>query len=344
MSGCVIAQVRFPLTSATSTSFLLSRWNMKFKATQRRYSGCDEGGYKTAHATLSLSIRKDNIFVKKSALSCGPVILGTGWTDKSTVSCAINCINTYSIKCFSFMYNQETQLCTPGGQLSPSQSAPQSAEGDLYVLKRDDAYENFRLDTIKEKKMLAVIGIPLVKHGQFGLSVYSDWRFAPPLHQSTTYGTRPDRISLNSGQIRSKVVRSVVHLGLMTYGATTVYMAYYQTPLNYTQALDACKCLDSTLYVAKTTDKFNLFANLVNTVGNDTWIGLDDIANENQFVWVDDGQSFNWSYWSSYFQSDQPDNYMNEDCVEMHSSNLKLNDEQCANKFYFMCEKLHYVV
>ncbi|KAH9490208.1 hypothetical protein Btru_049432 [Bulinus truncatus] len=226
-------------------------------------------------ATLSLSIRKDNIFVKKSAQSCGPVILGTGWTDKSTVSCAINCINTYSINCFSFMYNQETQLCTPGGQLSPSQLAPLSTAGDLYVLKRDDAYENFRL---------------------------------------------------------------------MTYGATTVYMAYYQTPLNYTQALDACKCLDSTLYVAKTTDKFNLFANLVNTVGQDTWIGLDDIANENQFVWVDDGQSFNWSYWSSYFQFDQPDNYNNEDCVEMHSSNLKLNDELCANTFYFVCEKLHYVV
>ncbi|KAK0042461.1 collectin-10, partial [Biomphalaria pfeifferi] len=126
----------------------------------------------------------------------------------------------------------------------------------------------------------------------------------------------------------------------ISYNSTTVQLFYFKTEVNYRQALEICRCFNSTLNVAKTNDKYQLFASLVKETKHDTWIGLDDIESEGHFVWVDDKQEYNTSISPSYFQGDQPDNYNNnEDCVMMRGSNLQLNDERCDKTFYFICEK-----
>ncbi|KAK0042465.1 collectin-10, partial [Biomphalaria pfeifferi] len=49
----------------------------------------------------------------------------------------------YSQACYSFLYNDNTKWCTPGGKLSPLQPEPTLEEGDLYVLLSNDAYDGF---------------------------------------------------------------------------------------------------------------------------------------------------------------------------------------------------------
>nr|KAI8748072.1 collectin-10-like [Biomphalaria glabrata] len=221
-----------------------------------------------ASCTVALAIGR--VFVKTKVSLCGPTRLDIGWTDRSLASCGVNCIKRYQGYCYSFMFHNVTNLCTPGGQLMPLKSGPDEREGDLFVLLSDDAYYGF---------------------------------------------------------------------GLESYMSATVNLAFYQIDVNYTQAIGACQCLNSSLYAAKSLDKFNLYAQLVHGVAHDTWIGMNDLETEGRFVWSDDGQPFNTQWKTNFFQFDQPDNYLNEDCVEMHWDNQKLNDDSCNKTFYFICEK-----
>ncbi|XP_022611435.1 CD209 antigen-like protein C [Seriola dumerili] len=67
------------------------------------------------------------------------------------------------------------------------------------------------------------------------------------------------------------------------------------------------------------------------------WIGLTDQDEENVWKWVD-GTTPATSYW----QSLQPDNAGNEDCVEIRNTDsetlLKWNDLPCSYENYWVCE------
>ncbi|XP_055898570.1 collectin-10-like [Biomphalaria glabrata] len=185
-------------------------------------------------------------------------------------------ISQYSQACYSFLYNDNTKWCTPGGKLSPLQPEPTLQEGDLYVLLSDDAYDGFSLRALNE---------------------------------------------------------------------TTANVARYNKKVNYTVAQETCQCMKSSLYVPKTTDKFQLLLALLNTSsGVNHWIGMNDIEIEGQFVWTDDGQVVDKGLMLELFENGKPDNYGGlEDCVMITFYKLKgrsfLDDLYCSANRSFICEK-----
>ncbi|KAK1883605.1 Macrophage mannose receptor 1 [Dissostichus eleginoides] len=71
----------------------------------------------------------------------------------------------------------------------------------------------------------------------------------------------------------------------------------------------------------------------------EAWVGLNDIHNENQFVWID-GTAANLLPWAP----NQPDNWQNnEDCVNLRGMNHHepglLNDDFCTATKEFICKK-----
>lgn len=69
-------------------------------------------------------------------------------------------------------------------------------------------------------------------------------------------------------------------------------------------------------------------------IGNDEylWIGLNDIDIEGTFVWEDNTSPLVYENWNS----GEPNDYGDEDCVEMRSGNV-WNDMACTTTRYFVC-------
>lgn len=61
--------------------------------------------------------------------------LGQGWSEASSITCAVKSMNMYA-NTGSFMYNLETKLCTPGGNLTKRELPPSSAEGNVYIMMK----------------------------------------------------------------------------------------------------------------------------------------------------------------------------------------------------------------
>ena len=65
------------------------------------------------------------------------------------------------------------------------------------------------------------------------------------------------------------------------------------------------------------------------------WIGINDIRNEDHFVYTSSGGSVTWTNWSGI----NPNNKRNEDCVEIGWATEGFwNDNKCHAKFYSVCE------
>ena len=62
------------------------------------------------------------------------------------------------------------------------------------------------------------------------------------------------------------------------------------------------------------------------------WLGLNDIAEEGVWVWSDGSPVT-----LTKFGHGQPDNFWNEDCVEMNPKGF-LNDQSCGALRHFFCE------
>ncbi|XP_055898888.1 uncharacterized protein LOC129928447 [Biomphalaria glabrata] len=120
---------------------------------------------------------------------------------------------------------------------------------------------------------------------------------------------------------------------------TTLYF-YNSTNANYTQAVETCTSLGSRLVTTATFNKFQFFADLVNSKGCNTWVGLSDRLAEEQLIWSD-GQLFNWSAQASLFIRQQPDNVSNiHDCCYMSWTDKLLDQELCGVSMCFICEKI----
>ncbi|MET0412052.1 MAG: C-type lectin domain-containing protein [Polyangiaceae bacterium] len=70
------------------------------------------------------------------------------------------------------------------------------------------------------------------------------------------------------------------------------------------------------------------------TGGSDIWIGLSDVADEGQMVWID-GAPLGTANWAAA----QPDNFQNEDCVEKRGQDAFWNDRACAAPHAYICER-----
>ena len=65
------------------------------------------------------------------------------------------------------------------------------------------------------------------------------------------------------------------------------------------------------------------------------WIGLNDLDEENKFVWSD-GTPFNPSVYNNWGEG-EPNNRVEEHCVELFR--FVWNDNKCTKKFGHICEK-----
>lgn len=65
------------------------------------------------------------------------------------------------------------------------------------------------------------------------------------------------------------------------------------------------------------------------------WIGLNDLEEENKFVWSD-GTPFNSSVYNNWGPG-EPNNHLEEHCVELFRH--LWNDNTCTKKFGHICEK-----
>ena len=70
--------------------------------------------------------------------------------------------------------------------------------------------------------------------------------------------------------------------------------------------------------------------------GDKAWIGLNDIATEGVFAWVD-GCPFKFRYWAQ----NQPNNFRGEDCVHTlgPSHGYMWNDVDCSTCHQYTCKK-----
>ncbi|CAL1548128.1 unnamed protein product, partial [Lymnaea stagnalis] len=99
------------------------------------------------------------------------------------------------------------------------------------------------------------------------------------------------------------------NFSILSNGPTKANVAYfYDPPLNYADASAACERLNAHLFVAYTAEKYWLVRSIIN-ITHKVYIGLDDIAVEGRFVWVDSGQEINSSLRASIFHPGQPDNW-----------------------------------
>ena len=83
-------------------------------------------------------------------------------------------------------------------------------------------------------------------------------------------------------------------------------------------------------------------------VGTCFWIGINDKARENHFVYESDGKAIDWKNWNGV----EPSNSRScirrrfgwcvqrgdEDCVEAFTSNGEWNDKPCNKMLPFVCE------
>ena len=119
--------------------------------------------------------------------------------------------------------------------------------------------------------------------------------------------------------------------------------------LNYDDAIKNCNNKNGKLFEPKSlgTNK-NVYEEAVASFGdllnideygyfaNRIWIGINDIANEDNFEYDNSGDSISIDSWDT----GQPDNYgNNEDCVEFAYYNKdKWNDADCSKTSLSICE------
>ncbi|KAI8767857.1 CD209 antigen protein 2 [Biomphalaria glabrata] len=123
--------------------------------------------------------------------------------------------------------------------------------------------------------------------------------------------------------------------GLFTTGA------FCNTSLNYiietNGTVSACIWISPTTYDYNTSIKFCQVRS-----HRQLWIGLDDLEKEKVFKWIEDGTvlDLNSTFKKQIFHPNEPDDYDNdEDCVEYSLDFASLNDMDCKNKNYCICER-----
>jgi len=104
----------------------------------------------------------------------------------------------------------------------------------------------------------------------------------------------------------------------------------------YKGALQKCKSRGGTLAQPKSKADQDLLVSLCsNNNCPDTWIGLNDIADEGIFLWID-GTPLAYSNWDI----GEPNNVEDEDCVHIwgFSEQNTWNDNKCEHYLNFFCE------
>ena len=89
----------------------------------------------------------------------------------------------------------------------------------------------------------------------------------------------------------------------------TCYRYFTSSGINWQDARDMCLAWRGNLATLTSLEENTLMYN-TRITGDSCWIGLNDIENEDTFVWAD-GSSSTYRYW----HAGRPNNLGNEDCV-----------------------------
>lgn len=106
------------------------------------------------------------------------------------------------------------------------------------------------------------------------------------------------------------------------------------TPRSYANARAHCQEHGADLAIVDDADEAAwLIAEAIRIRNQDYWIGLDDLAQEGTFVWVD-GSPLTLDNWSA----GEPNNAGNEDCAHFWARNGQWNDLPCDRPLGVLCE------
>ncbi|CAH1251979.1 CLEC10A [Branchiostoma lanceolatum] len=116
--------------------------------------------------------------------------------------------------------------------------------------------------------------------------------------------------------------------------------AFSTAPVNYTTAEGECGALGATLASINNENQHMFLTEYLNVVnpGENHWIGLEDRATENQFMYADSTPLGKFMKWA---QGEPNDQGKDEDCVEMFPNGggyFRWNDESCCRDRHYICQ------
>ena len=108
-------------------------------------------------------------------------------------------------------------------------------------------------------------------------------------------------------------------------------------PVHQTEAEHYCNQLGSHLVTIESSTENTFLRDYSSRLKKDIfWIGLTDAIIEGVWKWKSNGSLATFTDW----ESGQPDNNGDEDCVELYPSNSwHWNDASCTTNHYPLCEK-----
>ena len=116
---------------------------------------------------------------------------------------------------------------------------------------------------------------------------------------------------------------------------------YHSDRLTFHQAQAACEANGMILSMPDNQAKQERLTSYLETqtrTSNQVWIGLTDILEEANFLWLD-GREASWSFWGA----NKPNNggFFGEHCVTLvSSSSFEWNDRPCSDTLSYVCEKI----
>ncbi|GFO02211.1 C-type lectin domain family 4 member e-like [Plakobranchus ocellatus] len=124
---------------------------------------------------------------------------------------------------------------------------------------------------------------------------------------------------------------------------TTVclYLSTYAT--KFAAAVQKCRDMNSTLFIANTLARFSLFWDVsLNNLNQNTFLWLTDNITEGQFVWGN-GEPLSETLNNYIWAPRQPNGFPNENCVQAthaYTPNFfGVHDYPCTYQSYFICER-----
>ncbi|KAH8361411.1 hypothetical protein KR084_001439 [Drosophila pseudotakahashii] len=107
-------------------------------------------------------------------------------------------------------------------------------------------------------------------------------------------------------------------------------------PKSWVDAEVYCRVMGGHLATFKDKEEFDFITEKIDP-SERYWLGINDRARENYFVSVDFGKKVQFFEWGVAEPNDAAeDTGVDEDCVEL--KNLKMNDSDCNDKHFFICQ------
>jgi hypothetical protein len=119
-----------------------------------------------------------------------------------------------------------------------------------------------------------------------------------------------------------------------TQGPSPEGKCYKFTPLakNYLDSLNYCFSQNGFLPIISSQEE-NQY--ITTRLTGDSWIGLDDMGSESNYVWTAGGTSPHYTNW---YSGEPSNSYSNEDCAEIHF-NGRWNSQICTQERFVVCSQ-----